>query len=282
MNLKKIFVLALILLLGSCQSLPLENQSDLLMDWAYIVRLTGLPSNSPIPKIAFLEKDYYLELQRLNCEKYQKETEEKQECLDEQSEVLKEVERTLGASIKNLYLQYLPYDWRLQNENCEECEEAKKKQCEEDKQKILDSLHEVLGRNYLSSNYIEIFPKIIDKNFRSHERLQNEWLTKERLIYHRATTGHESLHTVLYQAGIPANDHHKIMRDEKLMEKLIDHLSQKLDAPLEGLHKKLHLQSLEIGIQNDKIEKQILERINYSEQSKRNMDIKIEKIDCGF
>lgn len=270
MNLKKLILFLPFAALFSCAHYQSYQEKEIdrkLVDeiWKEVARLTKTDPDASIPKIAFMEDDLYHELKKLHC-KFLDEAAE-QECLLKRENIFRGVNQKYGKSVGELYFYYLPSEWDLA-ENCSKYPKEKIKKCEEDQGKIYDT--GALARIFFSSSRIEMYLAELKDNFRSYQNFHNRWFREEEKVHFYGTVAHELLHYAYWKKGIDSNEHHKLMKESKDLETILDLLSRRLEAKPDSIHKYLHMRSLELGIEGDEAENRVRERKNQEADIRKN------------
>ncbi|MDO8429778.1 MAG: hypothetical protein Q7S73_00215 [bacterium] len=138
----------------------------------------------------------------------------------------------------------------------EECPDIGK--CKKEKFKDLDNCPhknpDILGTWH--DSIIRICLNNIYENNWSHDKyyayyhIHFSYKHKRAMFY--GTVAHEMLHHALFLKGRSNNHEHQLMKDEKLIEKMMDLISDHLKLPKDGIQKEPPLRSLDRGIKLDK------------------------------
>jgi hypothetical protein len=269
-NLKKLILFLPFAVLLSCAHLLRYEEDGIDKElvgeiWKEVARLTKTDSDTSIPRIAFMENDLYHELKKLHC-KFLDEA-AKQECLLKREKIFQGLNQKYGKSVGGLYLYYLESEWGLA-EDCSKYPKEKIKKCKEDQRKIYDTT--ALARIFFGSSRIEMYLAELKDNFRAYQNFHNQWFRGEEKVHFYGTVAHELLHYAYWKKGIDANEHHKLMKESKDLETILDLLSRRLEANPDSIHKYLHMRSLELGIEGDEAEKRIRERKKQEADVRRN------------
>jgi len=257
-NLKKL-TLGLIFLsflaLAGCDEIEIDQQliSEIRKN---VAEMTGVDPETSSLQIEFMKRDEYNELQKLHCEFLSEESE--QNCLKKRERVFLKLEKRYNQPFKEIYARHLENEWSLL-EDCSQYENAEKEHCEVDQKKLRES-NGALGRIFFKDKRIEIYTEEIEDNFSYYQRFKNKWFRKEEKVYPYGTILHELLHYALWIKGVPVDEQHLIMKNKNYFERGLDSISDQLGSPRNGPHKEMHLKSLTIGIEDDKLQKRIRAR----------------------
>lgn len=271
MNLKNLFWISPIAALLACAHFLRYEEDKIDQElvgeiWAEVAKKTNVDRDMGIPKIAFLERDFYSDLKKLHC-KFLKEGAE-QKCLSQREELFLIVRRKYGKPVESLYLAYSSFEWALA-ENCSQYSKERKKGCESDQEKIYGG--KALARIFFGNSRIELYLEELENNFRSYQNFHNQWFHKEEQVFFYGTVAHELLHYAYWKNGIDSLEHHKLMKESKDLETILNLLSRRLEVKPDEIHKYLHLRSLELGIEGDEAEKRVRERKKEAEIRKNKI-----------
>lgn len=148
---------------------------------------------------------------------------------------------------------------KQEKEDCSKyLESSQKEQCEKDNKEMEDS--GALACASLGPEKIEIYTEDIAQSFKYYQNRENKWMKKEKSAFIHGVIAHEMLHIALWRIG-RRQDHHKIMMDERLLEKMLELMVERFGSYDLKLVKELIIEkSLAKGISQDEAEKRRKER----------------------
>lgn len=271
---KKIIRLAILLPIIALTGCEEEQVDWVLVNniWKAALKETNLPAEAPMPEISFLNEDFYAELLKKDCGRFEGRKYER--CREKVAEIKEKLKLSLGRTYDELYYGYVENEQQIINEDCSQYEEdSEKKECRRDKQKLRGDYNwKVLGRAYFGKNRVEIYIPEIEDTIQSwdayYRRNYSSFNYDEQRCYFYNTIAHELMHIALFKKGYLANDHHRVMKEPGAFINVLDFISRHFETSAEGVHKKLAIRSLERGMEGDEIENRIMQRQRKAEDKK--------------